>query len=647
MPSAAYPLLRRKRRRAFRLPDLGARARPIAIGLIAFSGVMAGVYAATRPAPVDVAQALALSRAALAAGNNHAASHNAQAALRTDPGSADAQLLLGRAELELEDGAAAEAALARARELGAPAATLSHLLAHARLLQGDPTGALRLLERPADPAYAARVRARALAALGRRGEAMATLRARLAAAPDDARASYEFGRLLFFGGEVGLADAAVSRAAAVLPGDPAVLTLKGELVRSRFGLVASLPWFEAALARDAFHYPALVEQAATLGELGRHREMLAATRAALLARPGDARALYLQAAMAARAGDRELARAMLAHLGSAATTMPGAALLGGAIEQATGQPEKAIRGWRELVRTQPMNLSARRLVAGAMLRSGDWRGATDLLAPVVARPDADPYALSVAARAAEAGGDRRTAAARLDRAARAGAAAAPVFATVESPVALAAAAATETSDPTYAVGAIRGYADSGRGEAALAAAQGLVRASPGAPDAQTALGDAHAALGRWAQAVEVYRRAADLRFDEPAMLRLVDALGRAGRAQEAAGVLSLFVSQNPRNLPAQRLLGRWQTASGDWDAAIETLEGVRQRVGATDAGLLAELARAYAGDGDGVVARRYGAAAYRLSPMNAAAVAAYAAALEADGDLAGAKQLAAKLRRLP
>ncbi|HEX8389749.1 MAG TPA: tetratricopeptide repeat protein, partial [Sphingomonas sp.] len=189
--------------------------------------------------------------------------------------------------------------------------------------------------------------------------------------------------------------------------------------------------------------------------------------------------------------------------------------------------------------------------------------------------------------------------------------------------------------------------DSGRGEAALAAAQALVRASPGAPDAQTALGDAHAALGRWAQAVEVYRRAADLRFDEPAMLRLVDALGRAGRAQEAAGVLSLFVSQNPRNLPAQRLLGRWQTASGDWDAAIETLEGVRQRVGTTDAGLLAELARAYAGDGDGVVARRYGAAAYRLSPMNAAAVAAYAAALEADGDLAGAKQLAAKLRRLP
>ena len=61
---------------------------------------------------------------------------------------------------------------------------------------------------------------------------------------------------------------------------------------------------------------------------------------------------------------------------------------------------------------------------------------------------------------------------------------------------------------------------------------------------------------------------------------------------------------------------------------------------------LAELARAYAADGDGVVARRYGAAAYALTPMNPAAVVSYAAALEADGDAKGAGQLRAKLARL-
>ena len=81
---------------------------------------MAGVYAATRPAPVDMAQALAASRRTLTGGNYNAARHNAQAALRTDGNSVEAQLLLARAFLELEDGGAAGAALTRARARGVP-----------------------------------------------------------------------------------------------------------------------------------------------------------------------------------------------------------------------------------------------------------------------------------------------------------------------------------------------------------------------------------------------------------------------------------------------------------------------------------------------------------------------------------------------
>ena len=54
MADAVYPLLR-QRRRGFVAPKLGPRARPIAIGLLAFAGVMGGVFAATRPAPVEVA----------------------------------------------------------------------------------------------------------------------------------------------------------------------------------------------------------------------------------------------------------------------------------------------------------------------------------------------------------------------------------------------------------------------------------------------------------------------------------------------------------------------------------------------------------------------------------------------------------------
>uniref|UniRef100_UPI0025FB03CA tetratricopeptide repeat protein n=1 Tax=uncultured Sphingomonas sp. TaxID=158754 RepID=UPI0025FB03CA len=75
------------------------------------------------------------------------------------------------------------------------------------------------------------------------------------------------------------------------------------------------------------------------------------------------------------------------------------------------------------------------------------------------------------------------------------------------------------------------------------------------------------------------------------------------------------------------------------DDAIETLEGLRDQLGLRDVALLQQLAIAYAQSGDGVVARRYGAAAYRLSPMNAGVADAYGLALAADGQQEGARQL--------
>ena len=95
-----------------------------------------------------------------------------------------------------------------------------------------------------------------------------------------------------------------------------------------------------------------------------------------------------------------------------------------------------------------------------------------------------------------------------------------------------------------------------------------------------------------------------------------------------------------------RLLGHWQVASGDWDKAIETLEGVRRRVGNRDGGVLIDLALAYAGSDDGAIAVRYGKAAYSLAPMNAAAADAYGVALAASGNSDGARQLLDKAVRL-
>jgi predicted Zn-dependent protease len=647
MPSAAYPLLRPRRKR--RLPRLaiGDRGRIAAI-LVLCLGIVVGGYAlANRQAPPDARRALIDSLVTLGAGNYSAARANAQAAIAADPKRAMPHAVLARAYLELGDGLAAEAELTRARDAGLPAARLHQLQAQARLLQGDAAGAIEEAAKAPLPyaGYATRIRARALAVQGNTAAAQATLLSLLDGNPRDAAAWTDLGRIRFDAGDIGGATQAAARAATLAPGEPAALTLQGEVLRSRYGLVAALPWFEQALARDAYYHPALIQYAATLGDAGRNAEMLAATRRALQAKPGSPQALYLQAVLAARAGNTGLARALLQHTGRAIDGLPGALLLGGALDYAEGKFEQAAATWRQLVAVQPMNVTARRLLGAALLRSGDARAALETLRPVGLRSDADGYALGLIARGFEAIGDEGVTAQFLDRAVI-GAGGATAFATTDMVGTLQADANDASDDPTYAIGVLRGLIGSGDSGGAISRARSLVAATPGAPAAQLALGDALALASRYPEAATVYARAADLAFDEPTMLRLVDALGRTGRARDASAALALYLSQNPQSLAGQRLLGRLQVAAGEWGAAIETLEGIRRRIGNREAGVLTDLSLAYGGDGEDEVSLRYAKAAHALAPMNAVAADAYGIALAANGDLPGARQLLVKATKL-
>ena len=600
-----------------------------------------------QPAP-DPARSLANAERTLAAGNYSAARNNAQAAVKAAPRLAAAQVVLARAYLELGDGGAAEAALIRARDAGTSPDRLHALQAQARLLQGDPDGALAEAAKAAAPDAddATRIRALALAAKGNIAGAQALLEGVLEHAPRDAAVWTALGRIRIDAGDIGDAADAASRAAALAPWEPAALVLQGEVVRNRYGLAAALPWFDAALKRDAYYPPALIDQAATLGDLGRNTAMLASARALMAARPGDPRALYFEAVLAARAGRIDLARSLLSLTGDAVDYLPGAILLGGAIDYMQGKDEQAIGKWRRLQQMQPLNIGVRRLLAAALLHSGDAAGARDMLRPIVLRADADAYSLRLAARAFELTGDRATAAALIDRAQTGGGGAAPTFASIDDIGTLQAGAAQAPNDPTYAIGVMRGLIDQGDIAGATAHARALVAESPGAPAAQLALGDALVAAGRYADAIQPYARAADLSFDEPTMLRLVDADGRAGHTREAAATLALYLAQNPQSVTARRLLGHLQVVGGQFDAAIETLETVRNMIGDRDVALLADLAVAYAGAGDDDVARRYAASAYAMAPMNPGVADAYAVALTAAGDSDGARQLIAKAAAL-
>ncbi len=636
------PRRRRTKRRAPKLRRLLVVAAGVAVFVAAIVGGV--IFATGRAGPGDPAAALARAEALLGQDNASAARAAATDATRGAPGDPRAHLVLARSLLALGEGVAADAEVQRAVAAGYDPRSAAPLRAEALLLQGQPDKALAeaIKAAPEQQAFALRIEGRAKAMLGDAAGAGAAFDTALHLAPRDARVWTDLGRVRFAAGDLAGAAAASDRAVRLAPGDVSALVLRGEVVRNQFGLVAALPWFEQALKRDPGRHAVLIEYAATLGDAGRTVDALAATRRALAARAGSPQAYYLQAVMAARAGDYDLARGLVDRTEGALDDLPGMMLLAGTLDLQAGDDEQAIDRLGNLVGTQLMNIEARKLLAFAYLRSGSARTAIDLLAPVVARADADSYALTLAGRAYERLGDRARAAHYLDRAAFPAIGNAAAFSADDSAAILAGEAAKRPGDPDATVPLIRALIDKGDRAGALARAQAIAAASPGAPGAQLVLGDVLMLAGRTGEAAAVYRRAADLRFDEPTVLRLVEALDRSGHREEAANALALFLSQNPQNVTALRLSAHWQLAAGDYDSAIDSLEAVRAQIGDGDAALDAELAAAYAGTGETETAVDFGEAAYGLAPANPAVADAYGWALFRGGDKGGALELLQK-----
>lgn len=539
-------------------------------------------------------------------------------AVRADPRDPAARLLLARTALLLGDGVAAAGEIGQARSLGAPAATNHHLLAEALLLQGQAQAALAEADSASIPAryavYAARIRARAHAMLGENGLAAVDFSGALRIAPGNAALWVDLARFRRATGETAGAIEASAHAVELDPRDPETLLVRGQMVRDQFGLVASLPWFDQAIAIDPGYAPALIEKAATLGDLGRYQAMLAACRAALAIDPGNARIFYLQSVTAARAGRFDLARAMLNRVGERLSGAPGAMLLSATLSIHEGAFEQAADRLDDLLDEQPDNLAARRLLGLARWRAGDPAAAIEALAPLASRGDS--YALLLTGRAHERLGDRAAAAPFLDRAAVArGDGGGPI----DPATPLATLAAEAASGDARAVARyVRGLLIAGNGGAALAEAQRLLRGNPGAPGAHMLVGDVLVATQRWGDAAHAYRDAASLQFSEGVALRLADAQARAGDAAAGAATLSLFLAQNPRSIPALNAASDAMLAAGAWAQAEAVIGSVRRRIGNGDLLLLNNAAWAANGAGDQARALRFARLAFSRQPASPA-----------------------------
>lgn len=515
------------------------------------------------------------------------------------------------------DGIDAEVKLREALEQGAPPADVNALMGQAFMTQ-ERRDRARVWLAPGrfSPATAA-AGWRSLGLLERLdGNLPASGKAydrALAIIPKDPSLWVEIGRLRYAGGEHRLAIEASEHALALDPASVRALEFRGELVRDRYGLLAGLPWFERAIVEDPKDVPVLLEYAATLGELGRASECLTVTRRVLQLSPKNPRAFYLQAVLAARAGNYTLARGLLARTKGKLDAQPGVQMLRGVVEIAAGNPAAAAEALEAVLRARPGSLRARELLARAILMGGQYRYATLRFSDEIARDQASPYLLTSAARAWEALGDRQRAGELLDRAARP-------------------AAPLRVLGDAGRIGELLALGQTGSAEAAAEAAR---RSDPGFYDAQALAGDVQLALGRAAEAQARYVTASEIRLPESLFLRRFAAYSMARDLKGGRDLVEGYLRQNPTSRPALRAAAQLAAGMGDIGRARAILSWLRRSGGAGDVELLSGLALIETRTGDLESAREDALSAYRLqrsSPLASQALGYAYAALGRDAE---------------
>lgn len=571
-----------------------------------------------------------------------------QEALAGDPEQLARQVELARILFELGDGVGAEAAVQAALAAGGDEAALRPLAAKAAAMQGDGERAFRILDAgPIAPEMigeAAWVAGNVHLDNGDFGAARAAFDRAVRELPRASDLWVDVARFRDANADALGARDAIDYAIELDKGSSAALAYKANLVRSQRGLTASLEWYDKALAADPDNAGALIDRAATLGDLGRYKDMLVSLRHAATLVPGNAQIYYLQAVLAARAGNYRLARSLLQRTRGRMDGEPGFMLLSAVVELELGGEAVAATWADRLIGEQPHNLTARRILAAAEWAGGDPDGAADALAPIVARADADSWSLLMAARAAAELGLAGDSADYLARAA----ALAPGEAAPFAPdgYGLSADADAQPLNPALVIPAMEAEMAGGNAVRALERAARLRDANRGVADAHILHGDAAMAAGDYAQAVQSFRAARDLDASERTTLRLANALFRAGDAAGSGATIMALRDSQPSSLAADRLAGSLAMDIEHWDDAIAYFERVRQRIGNRDVVVLRELSKAYAAKGDRARATGMIALAYRLQPLNGEIMRLYAELLAQGGDAEAAADLREKMEQV-
>lgn len=447
-----------------------------------------------------------------------------------------------RAHLAAHEPAAARSALVQELGRGAPRNELAPWFGEAALQEGNLAEARTWLEGKHFAPQVAVHGFRMLARLHlREGDLPAAGRALDKALSHggsrDGRVWADIARLRWRGGEQRQAIEASGKAFALAPKHPEVVLLRGQIVRDSQGNRAALAVFEEGLAAAPRDVELLAETAATLGELGRAREMLSRVRELAEVAPDDWRVYWLQGVLAARAGDWVLAQVLVQRSRSRHETLA-ADLMLARIDIASGNYASAAQTLDRLDRAYPDHRDISELFAYALLAGGNFR---ELAARFGSRDD-NPFISGLVGRAHEGLGNRERAAPYLD-------AAMPRIPSSRMRV-LAPSGGTARQG---AANAVRAALQRNAPEEAVRITKANLARLPGSFDAIRLAGDAALAAGDARGAAQFYAQASGIRRVGSLARKWAYALQKAGDGRGADAVLRRYAADSPLDRQAGAL----------------------------------------------------------------------------------------------
>lgn len=467
----------------------------------------------------------------------------------------------------------------------------------------------------------------------------------LEAGPNTPEIWVDIGRLRYLGGQQLLARDAGERALALGPKNPRALHFMGQLVRDSRGLRAGLGWFARGVVEAPEDLELLKDYAATLGELGRAKDMLRITRAMIALDPNNADAFFLQAVLAARAGKMDLARRLMWRTGEAYDSIPSGVVLHALLELDAGNGRLAVERLEDLARSQPENRRVRLLLARALFQSGDYREVVGEFAEDADRESAGTVLQMIVGRSYEQLGDRRAAARYLDHASRAQDGNLSLLPASEAGALELFRRAEDIEWPPAMVAAIRNRLQQGDVASARDLAARLEARYPHSSDVQVLAGDVALAARDPSGALARYQKAATVRRDLSLVRRMAQAFMLSGQDDQADALVSDYLYQHPTHGAAAAFAAELAAGRGDWKAAELLAEfASRTAYGAGDPQLLALLAEARLEMGKVAEAESVARDAHWLHRANARVASVFSRVLNAGDGGSGAAALERKAR---